>query len=103
MTRSVQPELLDHLPPDDPQAAHSRRDLERINWWMGNVRILAQYFRPELPGQPLKRVIELGAGDGTCLLRLARSCGERAGGMEAVLVDRRNLASAKTRSEFERL
>jgi hypothetical protein len=103
MTRSVQPELLDQLPPEDGRAAHSRRDLQRINWWMGNVRILAEYFRAGLPGQPLKRVIELGAGDGTCLLRLAKTCGARALGMDAVLVDRRNLASAKTRSEFERL
>ena len=42
MKRLVQPELLDSLPPDDPRARGSRRDLRRVNWWMGHHVILAR-------------------------------------------------------------
>jgi len=31
MKRLLVPEILDHLPPDDPRAQRSRRDLARIN------------------------------------------------------------------------
>ena len=31
MPRTIQPELLDTLPPEDPAALHSRRDLRVIN------------------------------------------------------------------------
>jgi hypothetical protein len=40
--RLVQPEILDTLPPDDPRALRSRRDLRRVNAWMGNDAIMAQ-------------------------------------------------------------
>jgi hypothetical protein len=38
MLRQVLPEILDHLPADDPEAIGSRRDLRRINFLMGNKR-----------------------------------------------------------------
>ena len=38
--RVVIPELLDHLPADEPEALRSRRDLRRVNWLMGNERWL---------------------------------------------------------------
>ena len=41
MKRIVQPELLDALPPDDPRAVRSRRDLRRVNAWMRNHTIMA--------------------------------------------------------------
>ena len=60
--RRLVPELLDSLPPDHPDALHSRNDLRRINRFMGNVpwfhRTLASYI---LAGE---RVIELGSGTG---------------------------------------
>ncbi len=62
MLRTVQPELLDSLPDDHPDARHSRRDLRLTNFAMGNFR----WFRRTLP--PLWRagdcVLELGAGGG---------------------------------------
>ena len=62
MLRIVQPELLDSLPGDDPDARHSRRDLRITNFAMGNFR----WFRRTLPPQlrPGDHVIELGAGGG---------------------------------------
>jgi SAM-dependent methyltransferase len=66
--RRLQPELLDSLPPDDPAAIHSRRDLRLINRAMGNApwfeRSLAKHV---LPGD---RVLELGGGTGELAARL---------------------------------
>ncbi len=64
MTRLVQPELLDTLPPSSPEAQSSRQDLRRINALMGNARQLGAALRLFLPtaGAPWN-VAELGAGD----------------------------------------
>jgi hypothetical protein len=60
--RTVQPELLDSLPDDHPDARHSRRDLRLTNCAMGNFR----WFRRTLPPllRPGDHVLELGAGGG---------------------------------------
>ncbi len=71
MKRLVQPELLDTLPPDDPRAARSRRDLRRINWWMNNPAIMARALQDHLP-QPPQKITELGAGDGHFLLQVTQ-------------------------------
>ena len=62
MQRTLQPELLDTLPPGHPDALHNRRDLRRLNGLMGNFR----WFRAILPGRlrPGEHALELGAGDG---------------------------------------
>lgn len=62
MNRAIEPELLDSLPADDPDAAHSRRDLLVINKVMGNERWFRREFRRLL--LPRQRVLELGAGNG---------------------------------------
>jgi len=69
MRRTLQPEILDSLPPGHPDALHNRRDLRRLNGLMGNFR----WFRAKLPGllRPGERALELGAGDGSLGLRLA--------------------------------
>ena len=76
MCRVVEPELLDDLPPSDPRAIGSRADLRRLNSIMGHDDILSRAFHHHLDealsrSRPL-RLVELGAGDGTLLLRLAR-------------------------------
>src|SRR4051812_29774813 len=69
ISRQLDPELLDHLPPDDPRAIRSRRDLRLINAWMGNARHLARAIN-SLP-EPPRTIVELGTGDGTLMLKLA--------------------------------
>ena len=62
MRRTVQPEILDSLPPNDPAAVANRRDLRTYNRIMGNFR----WVRKVLSGHPLPgRILELGAGDGS--------------------------------------
>jgi len=70
LTRRVEPETLDHLREDDPRAIRSRRDLRRINRIMGNTGIVDSLLNRSLTHPP-SRIAELGAGDGSLLLRLA--------------------------------
>ena len=72
MKRIVEPELLDELPPDDPRAAGSRRDLRRLNAWMRNHAIMANALQTAVNGRAPGQIVELGAGDGDFLLRVAR-------------------------------
>jgi hypothetical protein len=65
--RKLTPELLDHLPHDDPSALLARRDLRRINFFMGNERWISSV----IPGST-RSITEIGAGDGYLLSRLAR-------------------------------
>ena len=71
MHRTLQPELLDSLAPDDPAAIHNRRDLHLTNRIMGNHRWLARVL-PDLL-RPGELVLELGAGTGELGLRLAQT------------------------------
>lgn len=72
MARTVVPEWLDSLPADDPRAIRSRGDLRRINRIMSATSLLAEALDPLVSGNGPVRMIELGAGDGTLLLRLAQ-------------------------------
>ena len=104
MRRLVEPELLDALPAADPSAVRSRLDLRRLNRIMGHARILARLIRQHADGviarrRPL-RVVELGAGDGTLLLRLAREWSARGVSVEATFLDRQGLVSAETLGSF---
>jgi hypothetical protein len=69
--RVVKPEILDHLPADDPEAARSRLDLRRINFLMGNERQVCREIR-NFPDQAARGIVELGAGDGALAGKLAR-------------------------------
>jgi 2-polyprenyl-3-methyl-5-hydroxy-6-metoxy-1,4-benzoquinol methylase len=69
--RIVIPELLDHLPADDPEALRSRRDLRRINFLMGNERWVCRMVG-EHAGSARKGIVEIGAGDGILCGKLAR-------------------------------
>ena len=70
MQRTLQPELLDSLPHDHPDALHNRRDLRVVNRIMGTHRWLARTLPPLL--RPGERALELGAGTGELGMRLAR-------------------------------
>ncbi|HEY5227200.1 MAG TPA: hypothetical protein VIJ19_01610 [Opitutaceae bacterium] len=62
MKRSCEPELLDSLPFDHPDAAHSRRDLRVVNAFMRSKA----WFRRVLPSlaRPGEAILEIGAGTG---------------------------------------
>ncbi len=127
MNRLVQPELLDELPPDDPRAMWSRRDLRRINAWMRNHAIMARALRIQLNGRsggrqtaaihpevgasgslpgaatPVLHIADLGAGDGHFLLRVAKKVSARWPGVSVTLLDNRKVVSPATLSAFEPL
>ena len=69
MTRTLQPELLDSLHPEHPDAVHNRRDLRFINRFMRNHRWLARTLPPLL--RPGEFALEIGAGTGELGLRFA--------------------------------
>ena len=68
MKRVLVPEMLDSLPPDDPGAAASRRDLRLVNGIMGNFRWLQR--RLAQVGTEGGDIVELGAGDGALARRV---------------------------------
>lgn len=72
-SRIVQPELLDALPPDHPDALRNRQDLRLINGLQGNFAWVAgQLKKHRLAGE---RVLEPGAGQGDLACFLAHKKG----------------------------
>src|SRR5260370_33461294 len=88
LPRRVEPEMLDHLPEADPRAIRSRHDLRRINWFMAMQSILCRAIDAVTHGKPPRHIVELGAGDGTLLLPLARRRAAKSPGLDAVRGDR---------------
>jgi phospholipid N-methyltransferase len=94
MLRRVEAEWLDELPPADPRARRSRRDLKRVNSLMSNAAIVARELRRAL-AQRRGRIAEIGAGDGSFALALARRLGP-IDGCEFTLLDRQPLITPET-------
>jgi SAM-dependent methyltransferase len=103
MKREVKRELLDELPADDRRAIGSRRDLRKVNACMGHARIMGRTLANAFAGYSPRSIVDLGGGDGSLLLRLAKYFGPRWQPARAVLVDRQKLLSPRTRAEFEAL
>jgi hypothetical protein len=99
LQRVVEAEWLDALPPHDPRARRSRADLRRVNFLMGNAGHVARALcRAGFPGGRGLRIADLGAGDGSLMLRVAPRL--RREGVELTLVDRAPSASI---ADFERI
>jgi hypothetical protein len=103
LPRRVGSEMLDHLPETDPRAIRSRRDLRRINRFMAVQSILGRAIDGATHGKPLRQIVELGAGDGTLLLRVAQRCAAQSPGVEVMMVDRKDVVASSTREAFARL
>ncbi len=100
MQRCLEPEWIDSLLPDDPRAPRSRRDLLRINAWMGNTAILGRALRRTFRGRSPQRIAELGAGDGLFMLRVARRLGSEWKNASVTLLDRRDMVMPATLRAF---
>jgi SAM-dependent methyltransferase len=71
MNRACEPEILDSLPHDHPDAAHNRRDLRIINAVMRNRAWFLRVLRAHSgAGEP---ILELGAGTGELGAALGRA------------------------------
>jgi len=70
--RVLEPEWLDELPPGDARAIRSRADLRRVNAIMGNARLIASVLKKALDEKQPLRIADLGAGDATVSLAVAR-------------------------------
>ncbi|MER8631018.1 methyltransferase domain-containing protein [Mesorhizobium opportunistum] len=100
--RRLVPEILDGLAADDPRALASRRDLRRINALMFQARIMASLLRKFVP-KPPRRILEIGAGDGTFMLAVARRMARHWPEVELTMLDRAGLLTAELSADFDRL
>lgn len=111
MSRHAFYEFLDHLRPEDPEAVGSRRDLARINAWMGNARKLANAVRQpvrllrERGGNERLRMADIGAGDGKLMLKVASILSREEGlrNVEVLLVDRQPVVAPGLEQKFREL
>jgi hypothetical protein len=100
--RCVRPEILDALAPGDPKALRSRRDLRRVHRAMRSVAALNQALaRLRLASSP-KSILELGAGDGSLLLRFAAALRPRWSGVKLTLLDRQRVVNPETVESYRR-
>jgi len=100
--RRIEAEYLDTLPEDDPAARHSRRDLRFINRLMFSASQIEKCLAPIKPPSPV-RILEIGAGDGSMMLRLAQRLSRRWPQATVTLLDRQDIVSAETVAGFSRL
>jgi Methyltransferase domain len=100
--RRLETELLDVLPADDPAAVRSRGDLRRLNQVMLHPAIMARRMLRHSVDVP-RRIIELGAGDGSLMLRLSRRLARHWSGVAIILVDRQDVVSHETRQAISSL
>jgi 2-polyprenyl-3-methyl-5-hydroxy-6-metoxy-1,4-benzoquinol methylase len=97
--RRLAPEILDGLAAEDPRAIASRRDLRHINALMFQAPIMASLLRKFVP-KPPGRILEIGAGDGSFMLAVARRMAKHWPEVELVMLDRVELVTAQLRNDF---
>jgi SAM-dependent methyltransferase len=97
--RRVEPEWLDELPASDGHAVRSRGDLLRLNSIMGHPRLVAAALRKCTFQNWGRRVLDLGSGDGTFLLKVATRLGTT-NSIDAVAIDRQPLIARRTQERF---
>ena len=94
--RIVEPEILDDLPAGNARAIASRRDLQRLNLWLGHRRMIARALQAALGSQTSPRVIEIGCGDATFA---TKALGRIPPG-EITLVDQQAIMNRRTFDAF---
>ncbi len=103
LPRRLENELLDHLPSDDPRAMRARRDLTRVNAWMGNARYMATMLRKYAAGRTPRVIVDLGSGDGAFMLRVARRLAPAWQNVKIILLDRQSIVAPATCEGFAAL
>jgi len=105
LPRTVSPEALDLLAASDARAIRSRRDLRRVNRVLGTRGIIIRGLQPLIGqssrDQPLC-VLELGAGDGSLMLSIAKKMSGTWPPVQLTLLDRLTLVDADTSAAFAR-
>ena len=96
LARRVEEELLDGLPAEDPRARRSRGDLQCIHRAMATLRIVERALDRGTSGFVPRTLLELGAGDGSLMLRLAQERAARWPNVHVALLDRLNLVAPQT-------
>lgn len=104
--RVVSREVLDDLVTEDPRAMQSRRDLQRVHWALGTRTILLRALK-EMPALrrtklPL-RILELGAGDGSLMLSVARALGSNWQQVDLTLLDAQPLITQEIIRRYSEL
>jgi hypothetical protein len=100
LPRRVEPELLDGLAADDPRAQRSRDDLRRINRAMATLSIVQRALDRGTAGARPRTLLELGAGDGSLMLRLAQQTAPRWPDVRVTVLDRLNLVAPQTLADL---
>lgn len=103
MLRTIEPELLDQLPADDIRAVRHRRDLKVINAVILQSGIMAKAITEQWTHNSPRTLLDLGSGDGTFLLSVARRLAARWPGVNVTLLDQRDIVSDATREAFATL
>lgn len=99
--RRMEVEWLDILPGDDPGAIRSRRDLRRINIIMFSAGTMASAFARGAKEKP-RSILDLGSGDGTMMLAVAKRLAPRWPGVKLTMLDRQPVVSRECRDAIVR-
>lgn len=103
LPRTITAEILDGLSETNSAAIRSRHDLRRVHRVMGTSHIVVRALRScGAPGRTAAalRVLELGAGDGSLMLRIARAMQWEWPAVHLTLLDRLNLVDTATIANF---
>jgi hypothetical protein len=103
LLRSVEPELLDEMPADDPAVIRARRDLKRLNAVILQAGIMAPIMLRQWTCERPRRILDLGCGDGTFMLSVARRLAPRWPDVTVTLLDRQSIVSRETQDAFAAL
>ena len=85
-----------------PAARHSRRDLRLINQIMLSAALIDKRLAPITVPSPV-RILEIGAGDGSLMLKLALRLSKRWPAAHVTLLDRQDIVSGETVAGLARL
>ena len=96
LPRRVEREMLDSLAAEDPRSQRSRQDLRRIQRAMATLPIVQHALDRGTSDFVPRTLLELGAGDGSLMLRLARRRAARWPDVGVMLLDRVSLVAPQT-------